>query len=245
MRLPGEEEEDFLILRSFVPVAGETERRELTAFMVAKSDPENYGEIEVFEMQDNDVAGPAIVNSNIQSNDVIAREITLLDQQGSDVRLGNLLLIPIEQSILYVRPLYTQAESQTPVPLLRRVIVAYGERVVMKDTLQEALIEIFGEAPETLEAPGDRPDPGEPPDPDEPDEEPDPGDPDLVPADEVNQLLAEADELFTQAEEALAGGDLGEYQDLIEEAQALIRRALESSDLGGTPTTTTAPPGEA
>ena len=61
MRLPDEEQEDFLILRSFVPNAGDTERRELTAFMVAKSDPDNYGEIEVFEMQSSDIAGPAIV----------------------------------------------------------------------------------------------------------------------------------------------------------------------------------------
>jgi uncharacterized membrane protein (UPF0182 family) len=237
MRLPGEEEEDFLILRSFVPTAGDTERRELTAFMVAKSDPDDYGEIEVFEMQSSDVAGPAIVASNIQSNDAIAREITLLDQQGSDVRLGNLLLIPIEQSILYVRPLYTQAEGGTPVPLLRRVIVAYGDEIVMADTLRDALVDIFDTAPQTLEEPGDRP---EQPSPDGEEEPPDGEEPE--PAAEVADLLARAQELFEAAEAGLAeDGDLGAYQDRIERAQQLIEQALELS----APTTTTVPPAEA
>ena len=65
--------------------------------------------------------------------------------------LGNLLLIPIEQSILYVRPLYVQAQGETQVPELKRVIVAFGDQVVMENTLEEALTEIFGESPETLE----------------------------------------------------------------------------------------------
>jgi uncharacterized membrane protein (UPF0182 family) len=241
MRLPGEEEEDFLILRSFVPNAGDTERRELTAFMVAKSDPENYGEIEVFEMQDTNIAGPAIVDSNIRSNDEISREITLLDQQGSNVQLGNLLLIPVEQSILYVRPLYTQAESSTPVPLLRRVIVAYGDEVVMERTLREALTEIFGDAPETLEAEPD--DPADPADPADP-EEPEGDEPELEPSEEVASLLAEADDLFVQADEALADSDLEEYGRLIAEARDLIEEALTLSG-GETPTTTTEAPGAA
>jgi uncharacterized protein len=234
MRLPDEEHEDFLILRSFVPTSGETERRELTAFMVAKSDPDNYGEIEVFEMPSTEVAGPAIVNSSILSDEDIAREITLLDQQGSNVRLGNLLLIPIEQSIMYVRPLYTEAEGSTPVPELRKVIVAFGDQVVMEDTLREALTQIFGEAPPTLEEPGDGtapPDGGTEPPPDEP----------AVP-DQIAELLAQADDLFTQAEDQLREtGDLGDYQDTIDEAQDLIQQALDLSQ----PTSTTAPSGEA
>ena len=168
--------------------------------MVAKSDPENYGEIEVFEMQSSDIAGPAIVSSNIQSDERIASEITLLDQQGSNVLFGNLLLIPVEESILYIRPLYTQAEGQTTVPLLRRVIVAYGDQIVMKSTLREALIEIFGQAPDTLEAPGG-PDDGSTP-PDDGSTTPDNADP----AQDVAALLARAENLFTRADEALVRG---------------------------------------
>ena len=239
MRLPGEEQEDFLILRSFVPKAGDTERRELTAFMVAKSDPDNYGEIEVFEMQSADIAGPAIVSSNIQSDSTIAREITLLDQQGSNVLFGNLLLIPVEESILYIRPLYTEAEGQTSVPLLRRVIVAYGDEIVMEPTLCEALIQIFGEAPETQEG-ACTPGGGSPPDDGSTPPE------DVDPTAEVADLLAQADDLFTQAEEVLQDdGDLGEYQDLVQQAQDLIQQALALSDPTATTTTTTVPPGEA
>ena len=239
MRLPGEEREDFLILRSFVPKAGDTERRELTAFMVAKSDPDNYGEIEVFEMQSADIAGPAIVSSNIQSDSTIAREITLLDQQGSNVLFGNLLLIPVEESILYIRPLYTEAEGQTSVPLLRRVIVAYGDEIVMEPTLCEALIQIFGEAPETQEG-ACTPGGGSPPDDGSTPPE------DVDPTAEVADLLAQADDLFTQAEEVLQDdGDLGEYQDLVQQAQDLIQQALALSDPTATTTTTTVPPGEA
>ncbi len=231
MRLPGEEQEDFLILRSFVPASGDTERRELTAFMVAKSDPEDYGEIEVFEMPSTEVAGPAIVNASILSDERIASAITLLDQQGSNVRLGNMLLIPIEQSILYVRPLYTEAEGNTAVPELRSVIVAYGDRVEMEDTLREALADIFGDAPPTLEEPsgpgGNNG--GEPP----PEEEP--------PETDVNALLADADALFDEANAALADGDLGTYQEKIDEAQALIQQALDASQ----PTSTTVASGEA
>ena len=139
MRLPDEEEEDFLILRSFVPTSQDDERQELTAFMVAKSDPDDYGTLEVFEMPGTRVDGPAIVDSNIQSEEEIAQRISLLNQQGSKVTLGNLLLIPIEQSILYVRPLYVEADSNTPIPELKNVIVAYGADVVMRPTLPEAL----------------------------------------------------------------------------------------------------------
>jgi len=246
MRLPGEEEEDFLILRSFVPAAGEDERKELTAFMVAKSDPDDYGEIEVFEMAGDlagDVSGPAIVGANIRSQEEISREISLLDQRGSQARFGNLLLIPIEQSILYVRPLYTQAAGDTSVPLLRRVIVAYGDEIVMEPTLEEALTRIFGGSPTTLEEPGtgeEEPGEGEPGE-----EEPDEGEEPTTDDEDVATLLAEAQDLFEEADAALP--DFEEYGRLIEEARQRIEDALELSggDLSSTTTTTTVPPDEA
>ena len=238
--MPGEEQEDFLILRSFVPSAGDQERKELTAFMVAKSDPENYGDIEVFEMQSADIAGPAIVGANILSDEQIASEVTLLDQRGSEAIFGNLLLIPVEESILYVRPLYTQAEGSTAVPLLRQVIVAYGDRIEMRDTLFEALEAIFGESPETREDPrGSEDEPGEePPDGEEPPAE-EPGEEDVA------ALLLEADRLFQEADEALAESDLEEYARLIEDARDLIEQAVEASGGSSSTTTTTIAPAAA
>jgi uncharacterized membrane protein (UPF0182 family) len=242
MRLPDEDDEDFLILRSFVPISQDDERQELTAFMVAKSDPDDYGTLEVFEMPGTAVDGPAIVDSNIQSTEEIAREISLLNQQGSRVTLGNLLLIPIEQSILYVRPLYVEADSSTPIPELKNVIVAYGPNVVMRPTLPEALAalgpqfrtaasDVFDEDLEETE--GDSAD--EPTTGDDPAEPP-------AGVEEVGELLTRADALFVEAEQALAEGDLGTYQDRVDEAQRLISQALAlSAGSSAAPTTTTEP----
>lgn len=252
MRLPDREQEEFVMLRTFVPVSENDERKELTAFMVAKSDPGSYGELSVYQLPTTQVDGPAIVAANIASEQEIAREISLLNQQGSTVILGDLVLIPIEQSILYVRPLYVQASGQTAVPELKNVIVAYGDEVVMRPTLELALTEIFGASPETLEdvdvvdSEQDEPLPSEDQEPGDVPGEPDEGDADgttttttpppttepPAPGDEtVDELLARAGETLERANEALAEGDLGAYQDLVDEAADLIRRAqLQSGE---------------
>ncbi|OWY62986.1 hypothetical protein B7486_55505, partial [cyanobacterium TDX16] len=246
MRLPGEEEEAFLSLRPFVPASGDDERRQLTAFMTAISDPERYGELQVFEMPGTQVDGPTIVNQNMLTNPDVSEQVTLLNQQGSEVVYGNLLLIPVDESLLYIRPLYTQADSGTQVPRLQRVIVEYGGQVEIETTLRESLVQIFGDAPETQEEGAEDPadgseqpeaDPGTGP------EEPTEPEPEVQPEDEdVAELLAQADELFDEADQALADSDLSRYGELVEEARELVERALELS--GGGTTTTTAPPSD-
>jgi hypothetical protein len=175
------------------------------------------------------VDGPAIVDSNIQSEEEIAQRISLLNQQGSKVTLGNLLLIPIEQSILYVRPLYVEADSNTPIPELKNVIVAYGADVVMRPTLPEALAALgpeFSDAAadvfeqDTAELEGE-PEPVDPEAPTDEGAEPD--------ATAVAELLAQAQILFEEAEQALSDGDLGTYQTKVEEAQDLVLEALQAS----------------
>jgi uncharacterized protein len=228
MRLPGEEQESFLILRSFVPFSENDSRRNLIAFMVAKSDPDEYGQLEVFEMSSDDpVDGPAIVNSNILSNSVISREVSLLEGAGSEIRLGNLVLVPIDQGILYVRPLYVQSTSGTAVPELRRVIISFGGQTVIDDTLQAAMAQVFGEAPETQEGGGD----------DEPPAEGEPTEPTGTVDEQVQALLDQAATAFAAADQALADGDLAAYQTAIEEAQALVEQA--QSLLTGSPPPTT------
>ncbi|MCP3913796.1 MAG: UPF0182 family protein [Actinomycetia bacterium] len=245
MRLPGRDDEDFLILRSFVPLDEGDDRRELSAFMVGLSDPDEYGKLIVYETPTN-VQGPSIVNANILNEPDISERITLLDQQGSKVEFGDMLLIPIENSILYVRTLFVAADSGTQNPELTNVILALGDEVVMGETLRDALVQLFGEAPQTLEedggAPVETPDSG---DESEPDEEPEPVEPEEVP-DDVAGLLERAEEQFQMAQDALAEGDLGEYQRRVEEAGRMIR--LARSRMGEeTPdtTTTTVAPGEA
>ena len=244
MRVPGEEQESFVILRPFVPFSEEDRRNELSAFMTAKSEWDEYGRLQTFVMPRGELPdGPAIVAANIASNEEIARTVSLLDQRGSQVRWGNLLVIPVEESLLWVRPLYVQASGQTAVPELRNVVVTYGGDVVMENTLQQALVAIFGEAPETQE---DLPVAGERPV-DLPAGEEDPADtPDTPDTTEdlpegVPDLLEEAEAAFEAAEEALRNGDLSLYQQEVERARDLVARAAEETQAGvdGAPATTT------
>ena len=146
LRLPGEDEQQFVILRPYVPISAEDTRKELAAFMVAVSDEEDYGKLVVYRTPRGDIDGPALVNSKIQSDPNISRVITLLNRDGSSVDFGDLLLVPVNQSILYVRPMYVVPES-TPVPKLQQVIAVLDESVVMCPQLDEALEALFGLRP--------------------------------------------------------------------------------------------------
>ncbi|MDP8954160.1 MAG: UPF0182 family protein [Actinomycetota bacterium] len=243
MRLPGDRELSFVMLRPFVPVSGDDRRKELTAFMVAKSDPANYGQLQTFVMPRSDLPdGPAIVGANMQQDQEVSELQTLLGDKGSSVQFGNLVIVPVDQSLLYVRPFYVIAPS-TEIPELRKVIVSFDGQVVVKDTLEQALVELFGEAPETLE---EAPDPlltpppdGEPPvDGRPPTVSPPPG----GGGEDVAGLLAQAQAAFEQAEASLAAGDLGAYQRQVEAGRALVVRARELAEPAATTTTAGGPP---
>ena len=237
MRLPDETTEDFLLLQPFVPRSKDDSVKLLSAFMVAKSDPGNYGQLEVYEMpRSRQVDGPAIVNARINQQPEVSQQITLLNAAGSRVRLGNLLLIPIEQSLLYIRPLYVEAEG-TPVPQLKKVIVVYGDRVVIRDSLREAITTIFpGSSPATLEEQGI----GVTTPPTTVTPAPPGGVVPPAPVTSISQLLAEATSRFNAAEEALKAGDLSGYQKATNEAKELVRRASDAARTtsGTTPATT-------
>lgn len=227
LRLPGDSRESFLILRPFVAASQADKQQNLTAFMTAKSDPGSYGTLEVFEMpRGRQVDGPALVDARIKANTQITSEITLLNQQGSQALQGNLVVLPIENSIVYVRPLYVQSQNN-PVPELKRVIVVFGERAEMGTTLQQALTKIFGSAPATLER-GPQGAPATPTPPPGPGAGP-------APSADVQALLGQAQTAYDAAQEALRRGDLAEYQRRINEVGDLVRRANEASrSPGGT-----------
>ncbi len=140
LRLPGDDKESFVNFRPFVPFSDDDSRKNLEGFMVVHSDPDRYGEIEVFEIRsDAPVDGPALFNSNIQTEEEISERVTLLNQNGSVVTPGNLLLIPVENSLLYVRPLFIEATGTTAVPELQLVIVGVGADIVIAETFEAAL----------------------------------------------------------------------------------------------------------
>jgi uncharacterized membrane protein (UPF0182 family) len=140
MRLPGEPEAEFIQMLPFTP----RRRDNLAAWLVARSDGEHYGKMRVFEFPKQKlVFGPRQVVARISQDQVIAPQITLWNQQGSQVIWGTLMVIPIEESLIYVRPLYLRA-SGGRIPELTRVIVAYENRIVMQETLEAGLAELFG-----------------------------------------------------------------------------------------------------
>ncbi|HEY9558621.1 MAG TPA: UPF0182 family protein, partial [Acidimicrobiales bacterium] len=239
-RLPDAEELEFLLMRPFVPFSDDDRSQLLTAFMVGKSDGEDYGKLQVYEMPPGDFPrGPALVQGDIQRDPDVSELETLLGSrsQGSQVDYGSLTAIPIDGGLIYVRPFYVTSQ-QAPVPGLERVIVYFEGQVVIRETLQEGLEVIFGEAPETLEE--DAPDTGDAGE-GEGEGEPSGGE-DEEPVgsltDQVSALLVEANELFAQADEALP--DFAEYDRLAGEARDRIAEAEKLlEDAGAAPATTT------
>ena len=139
MRLPGEKDAEFIQMLPFTP----RQKDNLAAWLVARSDGEHYGHLRVFEFPKQKlVFGPRQVVNRIAQDQVISPQITLWNQQGSQVIWGTLMVIPIEESLIYVRPLYLRA-SGGRIPELTRVIVAYENRIVMEETLEEGLARLF------------------------------------------------------------------------------------------------------
>jgi len=146
MKLPTDIDEEFLLLTPFAPA----QRTNLIAWMAARSDNENYGSIILYRFpKQRLIFGPEQIEARINQDPVISQQISLWNRRGSQAIQGNLLIIPIENSLLYVEPLYLQAE-QNQLPTLVRVIVAYGDQIVMAETLEQALDAVFT-APITAE----------------------------------------------------------------------------------------------
>ena len=142
MKLPGEHAPEFIQMLPFTPARKDN----LAAWLVARTDGERYGRLAVFQLPKQKVIfGPRQVVGRINQDEAISPQITLWNQQGSEVIQGTLLVIPIEESLIYVRPLYLKA-SGGRIPELKRVIVAHQNRIVMEDTLEAALDRLFPKA---------------------------------------------------------------------------------------------------
>jgi uncharacterized membrane protein (UPF0182 family) len=148
MRLPGEPRTEFVLMLPMVP----SQRDNMIAWLAARCDAPEYGKLIVYAFpKEKLVYGPFQIEARIQQNTEISQQISLWNQMGSRVIRGHLLVVPIENSILYISPLYLRAASGQ-LPELKRVIAAYGDRVVMEDTLGGALAALFKET-----GPGARP----------------------------------------------------------------------------------------
>ncbi len=139
MKLPGEIAPEYIQMLPYTP----RQKDNLAAWMVARSDGNNYGQLVVFQLpKETVIFGPRQIAARISQDQVIAPQITLWNQQGSEVIQGALLVIPIEESLVYIRPLYLRAANGR-IPELKRVVVAYQNRIVMEETLDAALARLF------------------------------------------------------------------------------------------------------
>jgi hypothetical protein len=140
MRLPGEKDPEFIYMTPFTPRGKDN----LAAWMVARMDGENYGKLSVYRFPKQSlVYGPKQIANRINQDTDISRQLTLWDQKGSEVIRGELLVIPIEESLIYVQPIYLRAEGGS-IPELKRIVVAHENRVVMGESLEEGLNALFG-----------------------------------------------------------------------------------------------------
>jgi len=143
MRLPGDKHEEFILMQPMTP----SNRNNMVAWLAARCDGPDYGELVEFAFpKERLIYGPQQIEARIDQDTVISQQLSLWNQMGSKVIRGNLLVIPVEDAIVYVEPLYLRSE-QGQIPELKRVIVAYGDRVVMEPTLDAALARVFGGAP--------------------------------------------------------------------------------------------------
>jgi uncharacterized membrane protein (UPF0182 family) len=223
MRLPGEPEEDFLMMMPFTP----RNKANMIGWMAAKSDPANYGQRLVYQFpKDKLTLGPEQVRARINQDPSISAQLSLWNQRGSSVLFGNLLVLPIKDAILYVQPLYLQAE-QTAIPQLTRVIVAYGDRLSMEPDLATALARAFGFTPSGVSTtpPGSQPTTSAVPTPSIP----------TTVSPGVSSDLAAARDLFQRALAAQRRGDWAEYGRLIGQlGRVLDRLAAQSQATTGT-----------
>ena len=141
MKLPGEEEAEFVLLLPFVPMGKDN----MISWLAARSDAPNYGSLVLYQFPKQKlIYGPRQIEARIDQDPEISKQITLWSQSGSRVVRGNLLVIPIGNSLVYVEPLYLQSESGQ-LPELKRVIVAYDNRIAMETNLSKSLLAVFGE----------------------------------------------------------------------------------------------------
>lgn len=202
MKLPGEKEEEYILLLPFTP----SKRDNLAAWLTARCDGDNYGKLRAYTFpRDRLIYGPKQVDARINQDSYISQQLTLWNQRGSQVIRGSMLVIPIEKSLLYVQPLYLAAADKAGLPELRRVIVAYGDEVVMEENLELALQRIFGSRkPKTAEPAVSRP----------AGEEGAPSSP----------LAREAMEIFDKAVSLQRQGDWAGYGEELRKLREILRR---------------------
>jgi len=257
-KMPNEDQASFKIMRMYQPYSDDDSKQLLTSFMVGGSDGDQLGKLTIYEPKPVEGAGrtqldgPGIASATILNDAEVSRQITLLNTEGSNVSFGDLLMVPMDKSIMYVRSFYVSVVGTQRVPQVKGVIVFFQGQTVFSPTLEGSLRQMFPSSdPLTLEGAVDESLPII-----ETPTEPGgatsttsstttsttiPGTPGTtVPSTDIPTMVADANRLFEEADAALRAGELGTYQDKVDEARAKLREAerLLVEDGGATSTTT-------
>ena len=206
MKLPGEEKAEFVNSIPFTP----KDKKNMTGLMMARNDGENYGELVVYNFPKSKVVyGPRQVEAQIDQDTEISKDFSLWSNAGSTYSRGNMFVIPIEDSLLYVEPVYLEA-SESSIPEVKRVIVVYGDEIAYEETLGEALNDLFGDG--ATQQPG-QPDEGNS------DNSGTSGSPGSIKA-----LINKANEAYENAEAALREGDFAKYGEYMDDLEKYLKK---------------------
>ena len=211
MKLPGEEKAEFVNSIPFTP----KDKKNLMGLLVARNDGENYGELVLYQMpKSKTVYGPMQVEAQIDQNTEISKEFSLWNSSGSKYSRGNMFVVPIEDSLLYIEPVYLEATNSS-IPEVKRVIVAYGDRIAYEPTLAEALNSLFGEgsaheSPDSGSAAGGTSE-------------------DKNSSEQLSQteIIANAQEAFDNAQKAQQDGDWAKYGEYLNELDKYLTMLSE------------------
>ena len=213
MKLAGVgDQEEYILMLPFTP----SRKENMIAWMSARCDPPHYGKLLVYAFpKQRLVYGPQQIESRINQDTDISKELTLWNQQGSQVVRGNLLVVPVDSSLIYFQPLYLQAQGDAGLPELKRILVAFGDRISMQPTMSEALGQVFGagsaRAVDALAANAGTPAATEPHR--------------VTPSEDDAARLRRAAEIYERAQQALRRGDLQDYAREIEALGRVLRQS--------------------
>lgn len=230
MKLPENDEEEFVLMRPYTP----KKRQNMISWIGVRNDGDHYGEMFVYKFpKQKNVYGPQQIENRINQDTYISQQLNLWAQGGSEVIRGNLLAIPIEDTVLYVEPVYIESSNETSLPEVKQVVMAYGEHIVMEATFDESLEAILklvekkgggiSQDPDEVEDPVDD---GEPSDEDVEegtDEGIDEDPSDQQPIEGAEETLAEISSLFEEYKDALADGDWEEAAEIMTEIEMRLQ----------------------
>src|SRR5215213_6737847 len=218
-RLPGERDEQFVLVMPFTP----NNKQNMVAYMAARSDPTDYGKITLFSLpRARTVFGPTQIHAQILADPEVSKELTLFNQQGSTVILGNLLTVPIKDALLYVQPIFVQA-SQGAIPELRRVPVFFNNQLGYTADLADSIDQVLSRTTKASPASGPQPSAGP-----------------QTASTALARILQQQAEQYRHAQQALDRHDLGAYQHAIDRLGQLIEQAQRLTGAPPPPPTTQA-----